>query len=89
MLTQAANRENRDRLDDRQLQLYQISLEHFLAVPFDDLVAEAARTGACTRLDLIQMGQRIYFDLARLARGELSSISVPRRLPRPGEFAAA
>ena len=83
------NTELADRLDDRDLQLYAIAIENILSVPFGDLVVEAARTGECEKKDLLEMGERIYHDLVRLARGEISEISIPARLPRKSEYAPA
>jgi len=75
-----------DQMDDKDLQLYAIALEYVIEVPFDNLVIEAARTGTCEKRDLLELGQRIYQDIVRVARGELSEISVPARLPKKGEF---
>lgn len=75
-----------DQMDDKDLQLYAIALEYVFQVPFDDLVMEAARTGVCDKLDLLEMGQRLYRDIVRVARGELSEITLPARLPNRGEF---
>lgn len=71
----------------RETLLYELAVEAVLRVPFAVLVAEARRSGACDPLDLLQLGRRLYIDLARLARGEISTIGIPRRLPRQGEHA--
>ncbi len=69
----------------RETLLYELALEFVFTLPYGALVAEARRTGACDELDLLQLGRRIYVDLARLARGEISSVGILRRLPRLGE----
>ena len=66
---------------------YELALEHVLGLPFSVLIAEAKRTQACEMIDLHQMGRQLYFDLVRMARGEISKISIPARLPHHGEFA--
>ena len=73
-------------LRTRDMQLYELALEFAFEQPYEELLAEARRTDACEEVDLLQLGRRIYKDLVRLARGEISHISVPRRLPRRGEF---
>jgi hypothetical protein len=69
----------------RETLLYELALEFVFRLPYARLLAEARLTGACDERDLLRLGRRIYFDLARLARGELSSVGVPARLPRRGE----
>jgi hypothetical protein len=71
----------------RETLYYELALEWALRVPYAALVAEARRTGACDELDLLQLGHRLLADAGRLARGEISSIEVPGRLPRRGEHA--
>lgn len=72
-------------MSSRETLLYELALEWAYRCRYADLVAEARRTGACTELDLQWLGCRIFRDVARLARGEISRIELPARLPRPGE----
>jgi hypothetical protein len=69
----------------RETLIYELALEWAYQVRYEDLVAEARRTGACTELDLQQLGWRLLLDAARLVRGEISSIHLPARLPYSGE----
>ncbi|HEX7123645.1 MAG TPA: hypothetical protein VF178_14815 [Gemmatimonadaceae bacterium] len=60
-------------------------LEHLFKRPYAVLVRDTLAQGGA-ELDLLQMSHRILLDLARLARGEISSIHIPNRLPRAGEY---
>jgi hypothetical protein len=71
----------------RESLLYELALEFAFEQPYQALLAEARRMGTCDEVDLLRLGRRLYLDLARLARGEISGISIPARLPRPGEYA--
>jgi hypothetical protein len=66
---------------------YELALEFAFRQPYRALLAEARRTRACDEVDLLQLGRQLYLDLARLARGEISAIGIPARLPRRGEHA--
>lgn len=70
----------------RENAIYEDTLSSVMGVPFEKLRAEALRTGRCEEADLHCMGRRILEDLVRLARGEISSIVIPRRLPNRGEY---
>lgn len=71
----------------RETLLYELALEFAFRVQYGDLLREVHRTGACEEVDLLRLGRRLYLDLARLARGEISRIGIPARLPRRGEHA--
>lgn len=73
-------------LRTRDMQLYELALEFAYGQPYEKLLAEARRTDACEEVDLLQLGRKIFLDMVRLSRGEISEISIPRRLPRRGEF---
>ena len=62
-----------------------MALEHAFRMRYVDLAAAARRRGDCSSQMLVYLGVRLFIDFARLARGDLSSINVPRRLPRTGE----
>lgn len=70
----------------RDTEVYELIVGAVFGVGFDTVYQEARRTGLCHLTDLHQMGRRILFDLVRLARGEISTISIPRRLPYSGEY---
>ena len=72
----------------RETLLDELAVEWALRVPFADLLAEARRLGACEERDLLRLGRRLRHDAGRLARGEISAIEVPSRLPRPSEHQA-
>lgn len=67
----------------------ELSVEFFLGRPFQELVEEARRTGQCDAEDLVAMGWTLYGGMISLARGEVSAVSVEKRLPRRGEFGRA
>jgi hypothetical protein len=71
---------------EREVQHYQVALETAFGIPFADLVERAARETGATRIDLLRMGRQIFFDTVRVARGELSSVHIPGRMPRHGEY---
>lgn len=71
----------------RETLLCELALEWAFRVSYASLVAEARRVGACGEAALLQLGHRLFVDAARLARGEISHIVLPARLPQPGEFA--
>ena len=73
-------------LDNRGEQTWQRALEFAFGLPFEQILEIAEERRACGRNDLLHMGRKIYWDMVRLARGEISGIEVPRRLPFPGEF---
>lgn len=62
-----------------------MALEFAFRQPYQALLAEARRTGASAEVDLLRLGRRLYFDMARLATGDISGIGTPARLPRRGE----
>lgn len=64
----------------------ELALEHFLGRPFHNLLAEARSTGKCDEEDLVAMGWSLFRGLMALARGEVSAVSVEKRLPHRGEF---
>lgn len=63
------------------------ALEAAYRRPFQELLAEARRSGQCEEADLLDLGRVLYADLVRLVRGEISSLSFPKRLPTRGEYA--
>jgi hypothetical protein len=76
-------------LRSRETHLYEVTLEHVFKRPFAQLVQDGRATTGCTERDLLQLGKRIYQDFIRVARGEISSIEIPARMPRAGEYAEA
>jgi hypothetical protein len=70
----------------RETLLYELALEAALRMPYSVLLAQAQQTRACREVDLLCLGAQLIRDFARLARGEISSIHVPRRLPHHGEY---
>lgn len=73
---------------NRNNAIYEATLSAVLKVPFAELRAAALQTGQCEVADLHAMGRRILADLARLARGEISAIVIPARLPYRGEYSS-
>lgn len=73
-------------LEEKADRLASLALAHVFGRSAEALATEAARRGVCDVSDLRYQGARVFVDLARLARGELSAIRVPRRFPRPGEY---
>jgi hypothetical protein len=69
----------------RETLLYEVALEAAFGVPYSILLSQARQPRACREVDLLCLGAQLIKDFARLARGEISSIHVPRRLPHPGE----
>jgi hypothetical protein len=66
---------------------FELALEHVFGRPFGELLADGrSRFGADYGRDLLVLGELLFNDMARLARGELSSISIPNRMPNPGEY---
>lgn len=61
-----------------------LALEFAFQRPAAELLAEARSKGV--ESELIALGSRLFDDMARLSRGALSEIRVPRRLPRQGEY---
>jgi hypothetical protein len=71
---------------EREMQLFQIMVEHVFKKPFLSVASQAsAETGASAH-DLLRMGRQLFFDTVRVARGELSEVSIPARMPYPGEY---
>jgi hypothetical protein len=70
-----------DSATSRETLIYELALEWAFRVPYGRLLAQAHRTGCCDERDLLQLGRRLFCDAVRLARGEISSIRVPSRLP--------
>lgn len=68
----------------RENHLYELALEFVYKRPYEDLLVEVRASKAKER-DLLELGRRIYLDLIRLGRGEISTIAVPSRMPQPGE----
>jgi hypothetical protein len=75
-----------ERVRDLALTLAAMALEHALHRPYIDIAAEALAPGGPGLQELIHLGAQIFVDLAHLAAGRLSGISVPLRLPYPGEY---
>jgi len=71
---------------NRDTQLFEVVLESVFGVPFEQIKADQRRMAICEEADLHQQGRQILHDMVRMARGEISSIRVPRRLPRRGEY---
>jgi hypothetical protein len=67
---------------------FEITLEYLFGMPYADILEGTIQAGA-READLLQMGHRLYLDLARMQRSEIAEISVPLRYPRPGEYASA
>lgn len=70
----------------REAELHEVVLEAVYGVPFDVIDAERERLVRCDSQDLRLQGEQILRDLVRLARGEISSIHIPRRLARLTEY---
>lgn len=70
---------------NRENHLYELSLEFAFGIPYETLLSQARNRDECDELDLLELGRRLYVDFARLARGDVSQISIPSRLPRRGE----
>lgn len=77
---------NSNAISSRDTEVYEVIVGAVFGTDFETVYREALRTGLCQRADLHQMGRRVLFDLVRLARGEISTISIPRRLPYSGEY---
>lgn len=71
----------------RDAEIHEEVLELVFGVPYADLLREMQALGCCEESDVIHLGRRVLRDLVHLARGEISTISVPARLPLPGEYA--
>lgn len=69
----------------RENAIVEATLSAVMGAPYEELKVEALRTGRCEEADLHCLGRRILSDLVRLARGEVSAVIVPRRLPNRGE----
>jgi hypothetical protein len=76
-------------LERRANHLASLALAHVFGRSARSLADDAVRTGMCTVTDLRWQGARLFVDLSRLARGDLSRIRVPNRLARPGEYTVA
>lgn len=69
-----------------ETEYFEMALEYVFQRPYPEIADRARRGGDCDESDLHAMGWAIYQDLVRLARGDISRISIPPRLPRRGEF---
>lgn len=62
-----------------------MALEHAYRQPWDVLAQRALEPSGPGLEELTLLGATLFTDLVRLARGEVSSIHLPDRLPRRGE----
>lgn len=68
-------------LKDRRAARAELALEFVLQKPYGSLRKEAAEAG-WEEEELLQAGQRIFEDLARLEKGTIDVLRVPERLQR-------
>jgi hypothetical protein len=72
-------------LRDERALLSRALLEHVLGLRPGELLPACAQAGVPTH-EVDRFAEQLWRDSVRLARGELSTVEVPRRLPRPGEW---
>lgn len=55
-------------------------------ITFWDLLEEARLMNTCDEEDLIAWGWHVFHQLQALDRGEITELTIERRLPRRGEY---
>lgn len=69
----------------RNTYAYELALEFAFEIPFSLLVQNKSEEEIA---ELLNLGRTLFHDIVRLARGEISAIRLPRKLPAVGQYQA-